>query len=302
MNSPDKPAKGSSSSRFWVAVLFFSLVALCGTLTVANAQTPYTLKFNRVRVFNSLNENGTVTRERYDSTGGIVEINVDGKAYGFCPGGSEKLRFSWSFIDGDISRVPSSSNLTARLEISQIVRNQPCTTSYLDRTEFWIQGSNGTASPFTADESKRIGSDIFYEHARIMGASSKTLGIKTADKAQSETDIAWFEINIGTSAGYVRYVYLFDVVKGGNSGNQTDDISISDISGNWESDYSGSWKPATIRQRGKTLWFTNEFNDTSEGVFESSARVKATKWQVGAVIQDKNTIKWDNGTTWRRRN
>jgi len=41
---------------------------------------------------------------------GTVEINVDrAKAYGFCPGGSEKLRFTWSFIDGDISRVMPGS-------------------------------------------------------------------------------------------------------------------------------------------------------------------------------------------------
>jgi hypothetical protein len=89
-----------------------------------------------------------------------------------------------------------------------------------------------------------------------------------------------------------------------NTVAQQRDIDIGEgrnLSGNWESDYSGSWKPATIRQEGNRLWFTNEFNDTSEGNFESLSRVKAAQWKLGATIQDGNTIKWDNRTTWRRR-
>lgn len=76
------------------------------------------------------------------------------------------------------------------------------------------------------------------------------------------------------------------------------------LAGNWESDYKkGSWAPTTIRQDGGKLWFTNEFGDTSEGVFESQTRVKATKWEggLGATIENSNSIRWDNGTLWRRR-
>jgi len=76
------------------------------------------------------------------------------------------------------------------------------------------------------------------------------------------------------------------------------------LAGNWESDFKkGTWAPTNVRQEGGKLWFTNEFGDTSEGVFESATRVKATKWEggLGATIENGNRIKWDNGTTWRRR-
>ena len=74
------------------------------------------------------------------------------------------------------------------------------------------------------------------------------------------------------------------------------------LAGNWEIN-KGKWEPTTIRQEGRRLWFTNEFGDTSEGVFESQTRVKATKWEggLGATIENGNIIRWDNGTTWRRR-
>lgn len=75
------------------------------------------------------------------------------------------------------------------------------------------------------------------------------------------------------------------------------------LAGDWESSYQGTWKPTTIRQEGNKLWFTNEFGNTSAGFFESSTRVKASDWEggLGATIQDANTIKWDNGSVWRRR-
>ena len=73
------------------------------------------------------------------------------------------------------------------------------------------------------------------------------------------------------------------------------------LAGNWEIN-KGKWERTTIRQDGRRLWFTNEFGDTSEGVFESQTRVRATKWEggLGATIENGNTIKWDNGTIWRR--
>jgi hypothetical protein len=74
------------------------------------------------------------------------------------------------------------------------------------------------------------------------------------------------------------------------------------LAGNWEIN-KGKWELTAIRQEGRKLWFTNEFGDTSEGVFESQTRVKATKWEggLGATIENGNIIKWDNGTVWRRR-
>lgn len=74
------------------------------------------------------------------------------------------------------------------------------------------------------------------------------------------------------------------------------------LAGDWESYSNGAWKPTGIRQDGNRLWFTNEHNMTSEGYFESPARVKASQWQggLGATVEG-NMIKWDNSSVWRRR-
>jgi hypothetical protein len=80
--------------------------------------------------------------------------------------------------------------------------------------------------------------------------------------------------------------------------------SYPNLGGGWESNFKGGWNPTSVTQSGKTLSFTNEFGDTSQGVFESSTRVKATKWRGGlgaTVAENGNTINWDNGTVWRRR-
>jgi len=75
------------------------------------------------------------------------------------------------------------------------------------------------------------------------------------------------------------------------------------LAGKWEIYKSDRWETTTIRQEGGRLWFTNEFGNTSEGVFVSPTRVKATNWEggLGATIENNNKIAWDNGTTWRRR-
>lgn len=77
--------------------------------------------------------------------------------------------------------------------------------------------------------------------------------------------------------------------------------SVGLIGGDWESNSNGSWQPASVRQEGNRLWFTTEFGDIFEGAFESSTRIKATKSNFGAAMEGSNTIKWDNGVTWRRR-
>ncbi len=85
---------------------------------------------------------------------------------------------------------------------------------------------------------------------------------------------------------------------------ETDRGSFPDIGGAWESNYTDDWKATSISQAGKTLVFTNEFGDSSPGVFVSATSVKATKWEggLGATISpDGKTIKWSNGTTWRRK-
>ena len=57
--------------------------------------TDWALK--EIRVFNGMAELGQISSERYDASGGAVEVSLSGNAGGICPGRSEKLRFSWKF-------------------------------------------------------------------------------------------------------------------------------------------------------------------------------------------------------------
>ncbi|MDB5231276.1 MAG: hypothetical protein JWN76_2081 [Chitinophagaceae bacterium] len=283
-----------SSMKFFIAIILFSLFAFSGQLTVSG-QSPYSLKFYKVRVINTIGKYAGITSEHYDENGGAVEIEENGDFNGYCPGGLERLRFTWSFMPVNISQVSSNRVVSARLDIKQLVAVKPCTNSFINRTEMWLAGSDGAISPFAAEEMPGINSGIFYERGRIMGEGTNIINITTRENAffDSKNNIAWFEISIGTATGSVRYIYMFDIIRGGQ-------VSYAQIGGAWESSFSGSWKAASIRQEGNRLWFTNEFGDVSEGIFESATRVKATKWNVAATIQGSNII-WDNGTTWRIR-
>jgi hypothetical protein len=62
-------------------------------------------------------------------------------------------------------------------------------------------------------------------------------------------------------------------------------------------------KPASIRQSGASLTFTNEFGNGSRGRFESSNTVVAIDWEGGlrgTFSSDGNRISWANGTSWTR--
>lgn len=62
-------------------------------------------------------------------------------------------------------------------------------------------------------------------------------------------------------------------------------------------------KPASIRQSGNSLTFTNENGNSSRGRFESSNTVVAIDWEGGlrgTFSSDGNRISWGNGTSWMR--
>ena len=286
---------------FLIAAVFsFSFLVLAGNLTAVNGQG-FTLKLIQVRVFNGLDGNGVIASERYNENGGSVEINVQGNAKYVCPGGAEKMRFVWTF-GRNASQIVPATGVSATVEAGQVNASPPCSTGLSGNSEFTLQGSSEMDSPFSHAESGKIDSAVFFqppeERNRVFPYTSDgtrrsaVIGVRVRDRADRESQFAWFKFVIGTNAGRVQYVYLYEIVRAG--------VTHGNIAGSWESSFSGSWKPTSIRQDGNRIWFTNEFGDTSEGTYESTGRVKATKWNVGATIQDSNTIKWDNGTVWRK--
>jgi hypothetical protein len=78
-------------------------------------------------------------------------------------------------------------------------------------------------------------------------------------------------------------------------------VIFANLGGEWQINQGGSWKLTKIRQEGNQVWFTNEYGSSSSGTIESSTRVRANDWKLGATLSDANTINWDNGTTWLRK-
>lgn len=77
--------------------------------------------------------------------------------------------------------------------------------------------------------------------------------------------------------------------------------SYVNLSGNWTC--IGRPGPASIKQNGKKLTFTNEQGMTSQGYFRNARTVVATNWEGGlrgAVSADGKKISWANSTTWVR--
>lgn len=212
------------SRGFLMVAILFSLFILPGNLTVTKAQTnDFYLKFKEVRVFNTLNEYGTLTSEKYDETGGSVDFRVNGDVLGLCPGGAEIMRFTWQFSQNIVS-VAAASSISASINASQVSSSPPCTKGLAARSIIEIRDSNGLDNPFSEAESPKIDGNVysdgdgtrfwaFTENQLSSGVSSVQVSDRLTDPTRQ---FAWFDIYIGTSGGDVRYVYLYEIIRGGN--------------------------------------------------------------------------------------
>jgi len=66
-----------------------------------------------------------------------------------------------------------------------VLPTSPVRRVILTARSFGFRAAEASSSPFTADESKRLGAKYFTSEQELRPASSKTLGIKTSDQAQS---------------------------------------------------------------------------------------------------------------------
>lgn len=213
------------SKQFYVYFTFMALVIGLMFPLQTRATASYRLSppqsgtwtFYKVRVFSDLNSNASIVKEKYDSSGGQVEINVNGNVYGLCPGGAETLRFDWNF-NGSITPVNPGKGVSASLEASAAY-GKPCTGGLASRTVFAMYGSNGQVNPFNAEETSAIDGGRFYWESgnRLWanpsaGATRGGFTVKVNDKATLPgKNRAWFSLNIETPAGSVRYVYLYQM-------------------------------------------------------------------------------------------
>lgn len=217
----------NSHIAFWsrgllIATILFSLFMLPGN---AKAQTKnFYLKFKEIRVFNILNENGSIVNERYDQNGGSIDVNVQGKAYELCPGGAETMRFTWQFAQ-TIATLTPASKVSASIEASQVSSSPPCTIGIAARSLVVMHGNNGVVSPFSGDESLKMegltksedGTRYWADPGSDPNAGVSAILVSEEASNGPEREFAWFEFFISTSGGDLRYVYLYDIVRGGSN-------------------------------------------------------------------------------------
>ena len=222
------------AKSFVTTAILFSLFAFSGHFATAEAQSG-SWRLKDIQVFTKMGGYSQITSEKYDKTGGNVEINSSGNALDLCPGGSEKMRFTWNFV-GDMSTISNGGAVPVNLSAGVLSTGKPCRLGSIgDFSVLSIYGGSGGSSPFSADVNKQIDSDRFhrndnqyYVNASGGPASSTTsLGINAGPNL-SQYPLAYFDLTVGTRAGdIIRYVYIYESAGSGSGGGDTGVVDMS---------------------------------------------------------------------------
>lgn len=175
-------------------------------------------RLRQVRVFNRLENTGTIVRDSYDANGGFSEVRLNGNLSQICPGGSEVVRLAWqfptsaaAFNDGDRVNITISGD--------PLSRTGGCTGGLAARTIITSGGSNGNTNPFNVEESAQIDGGRFWDSqggGRVFADPNATtrstpyfFEVDTRPH-YPERQRAWFNVKITTPAGEIRYVYIYE--------------------------------------------------------------------------------------------
>jgi hypothetical protein len=229
--------------NFVVAVFLFSLSALSGNWATVQAQGgSWTLK--EKRVFNNMDGSvATITSERYDASGGSVDLQLSGDILSFCPGGYEKLRFTWSFPD-NVTSVVNGGGIGVSLDARQISKSQNCGTQLASRSVMYVYpGSFALEGDNSVDRDRFLAGNNFRVRA-AEGENSGTGALKVNTHAfNSLKPMAYFEVCIGTptrsGGGSLCYAYVYENggSGGSNSGGGAGGLSVENDTDRMGGDY-----------------------------------------------------------------
>ena len=200
-----------------VAAMLFSVLALSGHFTSANAQSGG-YRFIGVKAFYKMSGYSAITGENANQHGGSVDINVSGNALNLCPGGAEKMRFTWRF-EREVSQVSINSSVNANLNAGVLSRAEPCTGSTIaSYSELTMNGSSGDSSPLSPEENREFDGERFVNrnsNRYVKAAVYQTNTIASLEVRShafnAQYSKAFFTVNIYTRAGdIIRYVYMFE--------------------------------------------------------------------------------------------
>ena len=218
------------AKSFVCAAILISLISLSWHFPTAQAQSSI-WRLRDIKIFTKLSGYSAVTAETYNKYGGTVEINIDGRALGACPGGSEKISFRWSFV-GDMSRIANGGSFTVNLaggasESGTCAGKRP----FSALSSMAARGSKGGKCPLSDEETKFVDGERFfntedrkyYVYASESQTNSSTSIAVSDYRSAPQYPLAYFEIQLGTRAGdLIRYVYIYQMDNGsGNSGGDS---------------------------------------------------------------------------------
>ena len=197
-----------------IGPLILGLFCACLFSIEAQGQYQATWTLRKIEVSNRLNKFSTITREKYDASGGSVDITVDGRGLDLCPGGREIIRFNWRFPQ-DITRV--STVASVNFEAGVVTLNPPCNGSIAGVSSIYITGSSGVTAALPEDRMRSVDLDRFYRlndgdtRANPTKTGSGSVGVNTKEPFRPDRPLAYFVIWIHMrTGGEVAYVYEYD--------------------------------------------------------------------------------------------
>jgi hypothetical protein len=85
----------------------------------------------------------TIVSQKMDSTGGFIEFNLSGDNYfKSCPGGAERVRFSWRFAT-DVFQLTEGGETTVVVSGEPLHVSAPCTGGLATRARITASGTKG---------------------------------------------------------------------------------------------------------------------------------------------------------------
>ena len=215
-----------------ICVILLSLGVTSWPGRTVQGQSSGTWTLKQVRVFNNMpGAVATITREQYDENGGSVDIQISGDILGgTCPGGFEKVRFTWRF-ERSVAQIVQGGAVSANLAAGQVTKSQNCSTQIATRSFLNLTPSAGGSSPFSEPENRLIDGERFQagnrKRVRAAEASAEerngisSISVNTHAPVSNRSN-AFFSIDIGTptrsGGGVLRYVYVYEKSSGGSAG------------------------------------------------------------------------------------
>lgn len=284
-------------------------------LTAAAAQAATPWRFVRTYLQKNWNT-AQIEHEDVNAGGGLVDLVLSGKPFNLCPAGTERIRVTWRF-DKPIVQLNPGETFGAKIEARMTSYGGDCNGGLAYRT--YAEVSAGVAS-MSWDQTLGMRTDGNRFQTKVWDRANAWKDGRNAASSIIEVFnnepypdrlAAGFVVYIGGPGGEMAYLYAYQPVMSGSITGPVGGAQPPADPGSAAPDLAGTWYregntglPASIRQSGNSLVFTNERGESSYGRFESKGVIVALDWESGLrgrLNADRTRIDWGNGTSWSRR-